>query len=145
MHTHCKDVSSHGESAVMARPETEHDGTRLDRALAGHGLNRSKLAKKWGVAGSTVQKWYDALRDGTITDSMWHSCASALQKVGIDPSEVRPGASVPTRTRAAGLIDPIMSVDSPAVLTLLREVLDLESEDDRETVRKLVNAKLKKL
>lgn len=123
----------------------ERGGERLDRVLKAHGLNRSKLAEKTGVAASTVQKWYNALQKNNISDESWRSCAHALQRVQVDPDDVRPGVPVPTRTRAADLIDPILNLESKEFLSLILEVLTLDSEDDRETIQKLVKNRLQKI
>jgi transcriptional regulator with XRE-family HTH domain len=123
----------------------ERGGERLDRVLNAHGLNRNKLAKIANVAPTTVQKWYASLERGDIKEDAWLSCANALQRAKIDPDEVRPGAPIPTHTSVAELVYPILSIDSPDVLTLLLKVLSLESDDDKATARALVNSQLKKL
>lgn len=143
-HLPCANPALGGESMHMG-PRDEDQGTRLDQALAARGLNRSKLAKKAGVSASTCQKWRDSLSRGDITESMWHSCARALQSVGIDPGEVRPGAKVPTKTAMAALMEPIMAINDRTVLNLLLEVLSLEDSSDRETLQSLVKAILARL
>lgn len=143
VHSICEKPVTGRESAPMAKEEK--GGDRLDRVLSAHGLNRNKLAKRVGLATSTAQKWRDALQRGDISDESWRSCANALIRVGIDPGDVRPGVPVPTRTRAAELVGPILNIESREVLNLILAVLSLDLEDDRDTVRELVNNKLKKI
>lgn len=141
----CAEDDSHRESEPMATKDTERGGHRLDRILKAHGLTRGGLAKKVGVAPSTVQKWFNALQKGEITDESWMSCARALQLAGIDPQEVRPGAPIPVVSSVADLIHPIMDVKSKDILELLARVLALDSDHDRTIVRELVNAQMKKI
>lgn len=144
VHTHCANFDQGGQSMHMA-PRDEDQGLRLDQALAARGLNRSKLAKKVGVSASSAQKWFNALSRGDITESMWHSCARALQAVGIDPADVRPGAKVPSKTAMAALVGPIMAINDRTFLHLLLETLSLEDSSDRETLQSIVKALLMKL
>lgn len=143
-HAGCDNFDHGGESLQMG-PRDEDQGLRLDQALAARGLNRSKLAKKVGVSASSAQKWFNALSRGDITESMWHSCARALQSVGIDPADVRPGAKVPSKTAMAALVGPIMAINDRTVLHLLLETLSLEDSSDRETLQSIVKALLMKL
>lgn len=141
VHARCANSTQGGESMHMA-PRDEDQGTRFDQALAAHGLNRSKLAKRAGVSASTCQKWKDSLSRGDITDSMWHSCATALITVGIDPSEVRPGSTVPSKTRGRELVGPIMAIADPNMLRLLLELLTIENPSDREMLAAIVTSKI---
>ena len=127
------------ESGAMAR---EDEGARLDQALAAHNLNRAKLAKKLGLAASTVQKWRDSLTRGDIKPGSWNSCARALMSVGIDPREVRPGAEVPTKTHAAALIPPLMAITDRSVLSLILDILEIEDNNDRAALLAIVRVKL---
>ena len=67
----CLSPQTDRESGLMAREENE--GLRLDQVLSAHGINRAKLAKKAGVAASTVQKWRDSLARGDIKPASWNS------------------------------------------------------------------------
>lgn len=143
-HVRCAN-SDHGGQSVHMAPREENLGDRLDQVLAAHGLNRARLAKKAKVSPSTTQKWVDALRRGDITASSWHSCARALIAAGIDPNEVRPGAPTPTKSRMAELLPLLMEVSDPATLSLMLELLTVESDDDREALAVYLRTALRKL
>lgn len=140
----CAPARNARESALMA-PREENLGDRLDQVLAAHGLNRARLAKKAKVSPSTTQKWVDALRRGDITASSWHSCARALIAAGIDPNEVRPGAPTPTKSRMAELLPLLMEISDPPTLSLMLELLTVESDDDREALAVYLRTALRKL
>lgn len=143
-HTHCAN-SDQGGQYVHMPPRDEDNGLRLIQALSARNMNKAKLARHAKVSPSTVQKWEAALSRGDITDSMWHSCARALQDIGIDPNEVRPGARAPSKSRGPELIDPIMAINDRGLLNLLLEILTLEDSTDRDFLAKLVNSKIARL
>ena len=140
----CPPAQKARESMAMGSKE-EDLGVRLDMVLASHGLNRTRLAKKAKVSPSTCQKWKDSLTRGDITASSWHSCARALIAAGIDPNEVRPGAPTPTKSRMAELLPLLMEVSDPATLSLMLELLTVESDDDREALAVYLRTALRKL
>lgn len=134
------------ESATMGKEENE--GVRLDQVLAGHGLNRAKLAKIAKVGPSTVQGWYEGLRRGDITESTWHKLARALIAAEIDPNEVRPGAEIPTKTRAATLIPALWDVlesRDRTVINLMLELVTVDDSNERETIAAVLRSALRKL
>lgn len=118
------------------------EGLRLDQVLSAHNLNRAKLAKKLGLAASTIQKWRDSLSRGDIKAGSWNSLCRALMAVGIDPREVRPNTEIPTKTHAAALIPPLMAINDRNVLQLLLDVLEIEDHNDREALLAIVRVKL---
>jgi hypothetical protein len=124
--------------------ENEDLGLRLDQVLEKHGLNRSKWSRKLGISASAIQKWKNALSAGDMTATTWNTCANALQSVGIDPKEVRPGTDAPSKTAVRVLVEPVMAITDRAMLELLNEVLTLEDSSDREMLRLIVKALLSK-
>lgn len=124
------------------------EGDRLDQVLAGHGMNRSRLAAVSGVGATTLQGWYNALQKGTITDKVWGKLARALQAAGIDPKEVRPSAAVPGKTKPEevmpALLDIIQRRDR-AMLTLALELLTVEDPGSRFLLVSLVRSAIDKL
>lgn len=140
--TACAPSANSRESPQMSRDENL--GTRLDQVLSSHGINRAKLAKIAGVGASTVQNWFHQLQRGEITESVWHKLARALQAANIDPSEVRPGAEVPTKSNAAMLIPRVMDIDDREFLTLSLELLTVAGQADRDAIVAVIRSKLRK-
>lgn len=145
-HTACALPAKGRESVEMGKDENE--GQRLDQVLAGHGLNRAKLAKIAKVGASTVQGWFEALRRGDITDSTWHKLARALQAANINPNEVRPTAEIPTKTRAAELVPALLDIverKDRGLINFMLELLTVEDANDRDTLVAILRSALRKL
>lgn len=107
-----------------------HEGKKLVALIEGHKLNKVSFGKACGVGPSAVQKMVNA---DEWKPGMWATIVSGLDKLGIDPQELRPSTTAFRERPAADMRPMVDTIPVPA----LRTVRDLLAAGDRERQRVL--------
>lgn len=73
-----------------------HEGAKVKELLDGKGITPAAFARKAEVSPTAVYKW---IATKEFKAGAWETCATALEKAEIDPSQVRAIAITMNRTK----------------------------------------------
>lgn len=107
-----------------------HEGKKLETLLDARNIGKAEFGRACGVGPSAVQKMLKAVE---WKPGMWATIASGMEKIKIDPGELR-GSVVAFRERPAQDLRPLVDAIPAPALTALRTLL---GADDRERQRVL--------
>lgn len=116
----------------------EMEGKKLKSVLAKHGYKPAHLAKALGVSETATSKYVAAIE---WQPAMWASIVAGLEKLGIDPQEVR-GSHTMRRERPADDLRPLTEHFPAGSLAHLRTLLSAE-EPERQRVLDYLDGLLK--
>ncbi len=116
----------------------EMDGKKLKAVLAKHGYKPAHLAKALGVSETATSKYTAAIE---WQPAMWATIVSGLEKLGIDPGEVRASYTM-RRERPAEDLRPLTDHFPAGTLTHLRTLLAAD-EPERQRVLDYLDGLLK--
>jgi transcriptional regulator with XRE-family HTH domain len=110
-------------NAACAIPDAMHEGNKIKELLASAGKTASDFARACGVTPSGVQRYLTA---DEIGKHAWETCRRGLEKLGIDPRQVRPSTTL-ERVKPEDLRRLLVHF-SQKQLPYLREILEASSE-----------------
>lgn len=125
------------ESATMV---LMHEGRKIRELLDAAGKKQADLARACGVSSTAAARYLEA---ETLGAQAWERASRGLALLQIDPSLVRPTATVMFRVKAIEDLRGLLNQFNTKQLEALRQILDASPEAQR-TLRVVIEDRLER-